>query len=253
MANTEAKPKGTNGAAIAALPEGWEDWPTLAQAAPLIGLTSAKLSQYVKIGAIRKYAAPNSKGSALGSYRFNPDDLERLEESLSDDAEKAEAPTTADTVRAANDGMKQAQAHAERLVTLFETPFNTVLKVLQEENAALRADNAALRADRAAIEAMREEVRSTKAAEEIAKTQLAHEQATKDQAIELAKPVVQHFINAALLKGGVDPRLVSLKDAVQAIPRETFEALFSADILPDAVTKKLKIGLAWDEKPEVKP
>lgn len=253
MANTEAKHKGTNGAAVAALPEGWEEWPTLAQAAPLIGLTTTKLSQYVRIGAIRKYAAPNSKGSALGSYRFNPDDLERLEESLSDEAEQAQAPTTADTVRAANDGMKQAQAHAERLVTLFEAPFNSVLKALQDENAALRADNAVLRAERASIEALREEVRSTKAAEEIARTQLAHEQATKDQALEIAKPVVKHFINQALLKGGLDPRLVALKDAVEAIPRETFEALFSAGILPDAVTQKLKVGLAWEEKPEVKP
>lgn len=247
---SEVKPKGTNGAA---LPEGWEDWPTLAQAAPLIGLTSAKLSQLVKLGAIKKYAAPNSKGSKLGSYRFDPDDLERLEETLADEAEKETVPTTADTIRASNDGMKQAQAHAERLITLFEGPYQSVLAALKEENAALRADNQALRAERTALEALREQVRSTAAIEQIAMAEMKSSAETKAQALEMAKPVVKHFINAALIKGGVDPRLLALKDAVESIPRTTFEALFESGILPAAVTDKLKIGLAWEESAAAAP
>ncbi len=247
---------GANGAANADtshLPEGWQDWPTMREAAALIGMTAAKLSSYVKTGAIKKYAAPNAKGSKLGSYRFDPEDLERLEDALADDEEAATVPTTADTVRAANDGMKQAQAHAARLVTLFETPFNQVLKTLQEENAALRADNAKLREERQSIEALREEVRSTKAVEAIAMAQLDSERKTKDEAITLAKPVVQHFINAALLKGGIDPKMVALKDAVANIPRETLAALFAAELLPADVIEKLKFGLSWEATPEVKP
>lgn len=242
----EAKHKGANGAA-ASLPEGWEDWPTLAQAAPLIGLTSAKLSQLVKLGAIKKYAAPNSKGSALGSYRFNPDDLERLEETLADEAEQAAAPTTADTVRASNDGAKQAQAHAERLVTLFEEPYKFVLTALREENAALRAELATMRAERKSYEELREATRSNAAVEAIAMAEVQSNAKTKDTALEMAKPIVKHFVNAALMKGGIDPKLIALKDALEGIPRETFGALFDAGVLPEAVTEKLKYGIGWED------
>lgn len=217
------------------------------QAANLLGITSAQLSRYVKTGAIRKWSAPNSRGSAIGSYRFDPSDLERLESALADEAEASEQPTTADTVRASVEGLKQAQAHAERLVNLFEEPYKRLLDSLHAEIAALSADNKELRAERVKLEELREEVRSTRAAETIALEQLRSEQATKAEAIAIGKPIVQHFVNAALLKGGVDPRMIALKDAVAGIPRDTLAALFSADLLPADVIEKLKFGLNWEE------
>lgn len=241
--------KGKNGFPTEHLPDGWQDWPTLREAANLIGMTSVRLSSYAKVGAIKKYVAPNAKGSLIGSYRFDPADLEALSNSLADEEEAEKVPTTADTVRASVEGLKQSQAHAERFVTLFEEPYKFVLTTLREENAALRTECAALRAERKQLEELREQTRSTQAIEAIAMAELKGEQHTKEQALELAKPVLKHFINAALLKGGVDPKLIALKDAVEGVPRTTYEALFASGILPDEVVAKLKVGLAWEEAP----
>ena len=246
MASTD---KSKNGASTASLPEGWEEWPTMLQAANLLGITSARLSQYVKTGAVRKYAAPNSRGSAIGSYRFDPAELERLEEVLADEAERAAAPTTADTVRASVEGQKVAQGHVERLITLLEGPYKYLVDALRLENEALRADNAALRAERKSLEAMREDMRSQKVVEELALLEVKSAQETKQQAVEIAKPIVKHFINAALLKGGADPRLLALKEAVEAIPKATFAALFESGILSEEIASKIKFGLAWEETP----
>lgn len=247
MAEVDSRKNGTAG-----LPEGWQDWPTLTQSAKLLRISKERFSEYVKLGVIKKYPAPNSRGSALGSYRFNPTDLDELEERLEDEeVERREeplvSPTTADTVRASNEGMKMAQEHAQRLVSLFEDNFKFVMAAIREENAALRADNALLRLERKDLEQMREEVRATKSVEALAMAELKSEADTKAQAIEIAKPIVKHFINAALVKGGVDPRLLALKEAVEAIPKGTFGALFDSGILPDEVVAKLKVGLAWEE------
>lgn len=235
------------------LPDGWEEWPTLTQAANLIGLTRTRLSSYIKTGALKKYQAPNSKNTGVGSYRIDPDDLHRLEEQLEDESAEQATPTTADVVRASVEGQKAATAHAERLISLLEGPYKFVLDGLREENSALRAELKAMREERATLEAQREEARSSRALEELALTELRNEQATKQQALDVAKPLVEHFVKAALLKGGVDPKLIALREAVAGIPRDTYAALFASNFLPPEVVAKLKIGLDWrDDEPAEK-
>jgi hypothetical protein len=238
--------KRTNGASI---PAGWEEWPTLSEAANLTGISRARLTTYIKTGALKKHVAPNSKG-AVGTYKINPDELEALEAAIADDDAKAEAPTTADVVRASVEGLKQAQAHSERLVTLFEQPYRHVVDALRDENNALRSELTAMRVERAANEVARESMRSTQALESMALLELKGQQDTKREAFELAKKLGGVLYNKHLANSGVPPELIQLKEAVESIPPDMFGILFKMGILPEAAAAKLKAALKWKDEPE---
>lgn len=232
------------------LPEGSEEWPTLGEAAKLLGLSRSKVSTLVANGRLKKYTTPNSKGGAgIAAFRFDPEELDELEDSLIDESETASQPTTADTVRASVDGLKAAQAHTERLVSLFEEPYRFVLQTLREENAALRAELKVMRDERATLEAQREEWRSSRAVEAIVLQEANDAATTKKEAIDMAKKVGVHFMNQHSLKNGVDPQLVMLRDAVMAIPRESLEVAFTMGVLPPEAEAKLKAAIGWTDAP----
>lgn len=234
------------------LPEGWQEWPTLSEAANLIGMPRKKLSEFVKLGVVKKIVGP--KG-ALGGYRLNPDDLRRLEEQVDeeDDTAQRAAPTRDDVNKAAVDGMKLAQEHARALVTLFENPYQHVLKTLREENESLRAELKQMRSERASDEARREAERSTRAVELVALKEVEGEQETKREAWALARKVGEYVVRKKMIGDGVDPRLVALHEAMSKIPRESFEVLFTMGVLPKDAEAKLKEGLDWKDEPAAAP
>jgi hypothetical protein len=230
-------------------PEGSEDWPTLGEAAKQLNLSRSKFSALVGAGRIKKYTHPNPKGGAgIPSYRFNPEDVDALEDELLDATEAANAPpTSADVVRASVDGLKAAQAHTERLVTLFEEPYHFVLTTLREENAAMRAELQVMRTERATLEAQREEWRSTRAVEALVVQEANDAAATKREAIDVAKKIGLHFMNQQAIKNGVDPKLVMLRDALASIPRDSIELAFRMGVIPPEAEAKLRVALDWPE------
>lgn len=231
-------------------PEGSEDWPTLGEAAKQLGLTRSKFSALVGAGRIKKYTTPNTKGGAgIAAYRFDPEELDELEDALIDESESASQPTTADVVRASVEGLKQAQAHTERLVTLFDEPYQFVLTTLREENAALRTELQVMRTERAEFQRQLEEWRSNRAVEAIVVQEAQDAAATKREALDLAKKVGLHFMNQHALKNGADPQLLMLRDAVLSIPRESLELAFHMGVLPPDVEQKLKLALDWKDAP----
>jgi hypothetical protein len=231
------------------LPPGAEEWPTLTEAANMSGISRARLTEYIKRGALSKVLDPNGKGPA-GSFRINPEELQLVEELEADEQTRREAPTTADVVRASVEAVKQATAHNERLITLFDGPYKFVLDTMREENAALRAELATMRTERAALQKLQEETRSAQALESLVLAEVQGDQNTKREAIDLAKKIIapmalKHF-------GVVDPRAQALQDALAAIPRESFEVLFKMGVLPPEAEAKLKVGLDWKD-PEPSP
>jgi hypothetical protein len=235
-------------------PEGSEDWPTLGEVAKTLGLTRSKVSTLVANGRLKKYTTPNSKGgSGIPAWRFDPEDVDALEDELVEEKESAATPTSADVVRASVEGLKAAQSHAERLVALFEEPYGFVLQTLREENAAMRLELQTMRAERVALEAQREEWRSTRAVEAIVVQEASDAAATKREAIELAKKVGLHFLNQQALKNGVDPKLIMLRDAVASIPRESIEVAFAMGVIPPEAEAKLKAALDWVDAPTTEP
>ncbi len=235
------------------LPAGWETWPTLTEAANLIGVSRKRLSEFVKLGVVKKHLAPNSKGSGIGSYRLNPDELAVLEDQIAEQDEAGTAaPSTADVVRESAASAKQAREHAERLITLLTDPLQQVMTALREENAALRVELGSMRKERAELHAQQETIRSAQALEQMALVELKGDQDTKREAIDLAKKILgpmalKHF-------GIVDPRAAALQEALALIPKDSFEVLFKMGVLPPEAEQKLKIGLDWkDPEPEAKP
>lgn len=232
-------------------PEGSEDWPTLGEVAKTLGLTRSKVSTLVANGTLKKYTTPNSKGGAgIPAWRFDPEEVDALEDSMAEDREAALAPpTAADVVRASVEGLKVAQAHAERLVTLFDGPYKFVLDTLRDENAAQRAELATMRAERAALEAQREEWRSNRAVEALVVQEANDAAATKREAIDVAKKIGLHFMNQQAIKNGVDPKLVMLRDALASIPKESIELAFHMGVIPPEAEAKLRVALDWPETP----
>lgn len=233
------------------MPDGWQDWPTLGEAANLSGISRARLTTYIKNGTLKKWVAPNSKG-AVGTYRINPEDLEALEAAVAEEEEAKAAPTTADVVRASVEGLKQAQQHAERLITLFEQPYRHVTNALREENDALRKELETMRTERAKFETEREAARQGQALIGLEVAEQAAKQETKKQALEMAKPLVASFMQKHL-GIAVDPRMLKLKQAVETIPRDSFAVLFKMGVLPPEAEALLKEGLDWKDEPEQAP
>jgi hypothetical protein len=231
------------------LPEGWEEWPTFTQAANLIGISRKRLSELVRDRGVKKIIGPRG---ALGGFRLDPSDVETLESVLeleSDEDTQAVAvatPSMGEVVRSAVDGAKQAQAHAERLVTLFDGPYKFVLDTLRAENESLRAELVVMRKERAELELQRESARSTRALEDLALVELKSEASTKAEAVDLLKRLGSAMMAKHM---GVDPRHVALKEAVESIPRESFEVLFKMGVLPPEAEAKLKMGLDWKDEP----
>jgi uncharacterized membrane protein len=232
-------------------PEGWENWPTMTIAAESLGVSRKKLSELIRSGQLKKYTGPRG---IPGGYRVNPEEVELFAEQLADaedaaeTAKPADAPSTAEVVRASIDGAKQAQAHAERLITLFDAPYKFVLDTLRDENTALRAELLQMRSERASQEAVREQNRQQQTLEAMALTELKTAAATKAEAIDLLKKLAVPMMAKHL--GVADPRMVALQEALAAIPRESFAVLFKMGVLPPEAEAKLKIGLDWQDAPE---
>jgi hypothetical protein len=246
-----AKSSTTAGATVvpsAHLPEGWEDFPKSTQVAAELGLSRVRLAALCAKHAIKRVVGP--KGS-LGGFRIHPDDVARLDEILEGEEdeqdEKPLPPTTGDVVRASVDGLKQAQAHTERLVTLFDGPYKFVLDTMREENGALRAELATMRTERAEWQAQREQARQQESLEAMALVEIKSEAATKSAAIDLAKKIGTHMLQKHL--GMADPKVAALQAALAAIPRESFEVLFKMGVLPPEAEAQLKIGLDWQDSP----
>lgn len=230
----------------AALPDNWTEFPTLSEAANLINISRKRLSEFIKLGVVKKYVGPRG---ALGGYRIDPEDLHRLEEQIEEETAATVAPSKDDANKALIDGMKLAQEHARALVTLFEGPYQHVMTALREENTALRAELVTMRTERAANDAQREESRAARAIEAVALKEVEGEQETRREAVGLAKKVGEYLLRKKLMGEGIDPRLIALQEAMAQIPRESFDVLFKMGILPSDVEGKLKEGLGWKEEP----
>jgi len=240
------------------VPEGWSTWPTISQAAALNGLSRKRVSDFLRAGALSKHFGPRGP---QGGYRIDPEELEALLEKMSEAEDDGSEPSSAApggsmvadfslVLRAQADGLRQAQAHNERLMTLFDEPYKHVLDTLRQSNAELRAELVAMRAERAAAEVQREESRSQRALEEIALTEVKAEANTKAEAFDLVKKLGTAMLNKHM---GVDPRTVALQNALAAIPRESFEVLFKMGVLPPEAEAQLKVGLDWKDEPAAAP
>lgn len=231
------------------LPEGWEDFPKSTQVAAELGLSRVRLAQLCAKHSVKRIIGP--KGS-LGGFRISPEDVARLDEILENEdeetAEKALPVTTGDVVRASVEGLKAAQSHTERLVTLFDGPYKFVLDTMREENDALRAELATMRAERAEWQRQREVTRQQESLEAMALVELKAEAHTKSEAIDLLKKVGMQMVNKHL--GISDPKVAALQRALEGIPRESYEVLFKMGVLPPEAEANLKIGLDWQDEPE---
>lgn len=247
--NTTAGTSGGGASESSFLPEGWEDWPTLTQAAKLLTISRRRLAELIGEHSLKKVIGP--RGS-LGGFRLDPRDVDMLENLLESEDEADAAPataavTTAETVRASVEGLKQAQQHAERLITLFDGPYKFVLDTLRAENGALREELTKMRAERAQWQADREAARSQQTMEALALAEVKSEAHTKAEAVDLLKKLAVPMLSKHL--GITDPRAQALQEALAAIPRESFEVLFKMGVLPPEAEAKLKVGLDWKDEP----
>lgn len=248
-----SQPRGPKKNAFEALdpPEGWESFPTLTSTATRLNITRFKLGKLVQQGGLRMYKGADRNGG----YRIHPDDVELLEsqldeaaaEAVEEDDDQPLPPSTGDAVKASVDGMKQAQAHVERLITLLEQPMRATIKTLQEENAELRTENSKLREERRATEAERvaltlEQLRATL---DVERERSADRR--KDQALDLAKNIGMGLWRQHI--GEQDPKLAALVKAVHAIPRDSYAVLFKMGVLPPEAEAALKVGLDWKDEP----
>lgn len=231
-------------------PEGWDQWPTITIAAEGLGVTRKKLSELIRSGQLKKYTGPRG---VPGGYRLNPEEVELFAEQLADSEDATEAakpsdlPGVTEVLREAFNGLKQAQSHAERLITLFDSPYKSVLDALRDENAALRSELIQMRKERAEHEVQREATRQAQTLEALALTEIRSDAATKAEAIDLIKKVAVPMIAKHL--GVSDPRVAALQEALALIPRESFEVLFKMGVLPPEAEAKLKMGLDWKDEP----
>jgi hypothetical protein len=240
---------------VANMPSDANDWLDLPGACSFLAVSRVRVHQLVREGRLTRFQIPGANKGEPPRLRFDPAELSALVDELEADKEDAAAqpappvalatPGMPELLRATVDGLRAAQAHAERLVTLFDGPYKFVLETLREENAAQRAELQVMRKERVELEAQREEFRSTRSAEAIVEQEVKASADLKREAVGMAKKLALHMLHQQSLKDGIDPKLVMLRDAIASIPRESIEVAFKMGVIPPDAEAKLRVALDW--------
>jgi hypothetical protein len=242
--------------------EVWFSWPNLREAAAHVGISVRQLRKYVTEGDLEVLKAPDR------SFRFKVEDLDELKESLEHEKrqalvagdgatpekiERAAAAGLLDVVKYAVEGMKAAQAHAERMVVLCEKPAQAQLEGLRAMNAILETQAERSFASRLEVFASLESAKSEQHMRDALTKEMDTKAAKQREVFELLKKAAPHLVGMGGGLGAEPKKAEAAVFLLQSLARtpDRLTALMGMGVLSEA--EQTAVATILDLKPEPAP